>query len=135
MHQLANQQIWQWAGRFRDRELNVGAPPEYIRERLYGALENLTWQVENADAIGFSPELLAMSAHHQLVKIHPFVDGNGRITRLFADVLLLALTGDRVFDWSVEPSDYVAAVRRADASGDMAELLEMVGVEYLTDEV
>lgn len=132
MHALANREIWLWAGLFRERGLDIGAPPEHIREQLYGALETLTWQIENIDTVGLSAEQIAMSAHHQLVKIHPFVDGNGRVTRLFADVLLLALTGDRVFQWT-EAREYFDALRRADISMNVDELLDIVGVESLAD--
>lgn len=133
MHGLANRAIWQWAGQFRTRGLNVGSPPEYIRDRVYETLETLTWQIENVETIDLSPEQIAMSAHHQLVKIHPFVDGNGRITRLFADVLLLALTGERVFEWT-EADEYFDALRRADITMRTDELLEIVGVEILVDD-
>ncbi|NQX29053.1 Fic family protein [Microbacteriaceae bacterium VKM Ac-2854] len=132
MHELANGAIWTWAGRFRTAGLNIGSPPEFIREHLYGALDGFAWQTENIETIGLSPERLAMTAHHQLVRIHPFVDGNGRITRLFADVLLLALTGDRVFDW-IEGTAYFDALRRADFTMDVSELLTIVGVQIFRD--
>jgi fido (protein-threonine AMPylation protein) len=119
--------VWKWAGKLRVREVSIGAAPENIRELLYGELQTLNWQVENLDSIDLTPEFIAMSAHHHLVKIHPFVDGNGRVTRLFADVLLLAMTGYRIFEWTDSP-DYFAALRRADQSMSPEELLSIVGV-------
>lgn len=133
MHELANRSIWTWAGQIRRKGLNVGAPPEHIREQLYGTLDTLTWQVENMTAHSLTPEQIAMRAHHQLVKIHPFTDGNGRITRLFADVLLLALTGDRVFDWT-EAEEYFEALREADVTTEVDELLRVVGIEVIPEE-
>jgi fido (protein-threonine AMPylation protein) len=79
-----------------------------------------------------TPEFVAMSAHHHLVKIHPFVDGNGRVTRLYADALLLSLTGDRIFDWTDDPM-YFDALRRADSSMDPSELLSLIPVKILRD--
>jgi len=35
------------------------------------------------------PVILAALAHHRLVKIHPFVDGNGRIARLVMNLILM----------------------------------------------
>jgi fido (protein-threonine AMPylation protein) len=119
--------VWKWAGKLRVREVSIGAAPENIRDLLYGELQTLDWQVENLDKIDLTPEFVAMCAHHHLVKIHPFVDGNGRVTRLFADVLLLAMTGNRIFEWTDSP-DYFAALRRADQTMNPEELLSVVGV-------
>jgi fido (protein-threonine AMPylation protein) len=72
---------------------------------------------------------VATRAHHLLVQIHPFVDVNGRITRLYADLVSLALTGDRVLDWSgaeVDKEAYIAALRVADTSGDVNPLLAIL---------
>lgn len=132
IHEQANAGIWSWAGRIRTSEVSIGAAPENIRDQLYGELDNLRWQTEHPEVHGLTPEAVAMAAHHHLVKIHPFVDGNGRITRLFADLLLFALTGDRVFDWPDGP-EYFAALRRADASMNPVELVELVGIERLAD--
>lgn len=127
IHEACYGPVWKWAGKLRVREVSIGAAPENIRELLYGELQTLNWQVENLDSIDLTPEFVAMSAHHHLVKIHPFVDGNGRVPRLFADVLLLAMTGNRIFDWTESP-DYFAALRRADQTMSPEELLSIVGV-------
>jgi Fic family protein len=42
---------------------------------------------ENADEI--HPVLRAGIAHHELVRIHPFIDGNGRVARVLASLILL----------------------------------------------
>lgn len=49
-----------------------------------------------ADQTEMPPIEVAARAHHLLVRTHPFGDVNGRITRLYADLVMLALTGDRV---------------------------------------
>lgn len=55
-----------------------------------------TWQIENEAAL---PERIAMNTHHRLEYLNPFTVGDGRVTVLLADTLLLALTdGTRVFD-------------------------------------
>ena len=132
IHAACYGSIWKWAGAIRVRELSIGAAPEHIREALYAELDQLNWQTSNLDSAGLSPEFVAMSAHHHLVKIHPFVDGNGRVTRLYADVLLLAMTGDRIFDWTDEPV-YFEALRRADASMNPDELLTIVEAKVIDE--
>lgn len=48
--------------------------------------ELMSWIDEN---IGFNPVLVSAIAHHELAKIHPFVDGNGRTARLLLNFILL----------------------------------------------
>jgi fido (protein-threonine AMPylation protein) len=132
IHAACYGSVWQWAGRIRERELSIGAAPEHIREALYAELDQLNWQSANIDDLAMTPEFVAMSAHHHLVKIHPFVDGNGRVTRLYADALLLSLIGDRIFDWTDDPM-YFDALRRADSSMDPSELLSLIPVKIFRD--
>jgi fido (protein-threonine AMPylation protein) len=45
------------------------------------------------------PDELAVRLHHRVVKIHPFRNGNGRHSRLLADVLLERHFGLPPFTW------------------------------------
>ena len=53
--------------------------PFLMREYLY-------WL--NRDDKEFHPVLKAGIAHHELVRIHPFIDGNGRVARVLATLIL-----------------------------------------------
>jgi len=46
----------------------------------------------------FPPDEIAVRFHHALVFVHPFPDGNGRWSRLMADVLSVRLDQNR-FTW------------------------------------
>jgi len=69
--------------------------------------------------------------HHRAVLIHPFTNGNGRWSRLLANIWLLR-HGRRVVRWpetvigyeSPLRSDYLRAVRAADR-GDLDPLIAM----------
>jgi Fic-DOC domain mobile mystery protein B len=69
----------------------------------------------------YPPDELAVRLHHRLVAIHPFPNGNGRHSRLMADLLVERL-GRTPFSWGsgtlVNAGDlrrrYVAALRAAD---------------------
>jgi Fic family protein len=85
-------------GQLRRRDVRVGrhvpvspgAVPRFLArfEEIYG-------RVGKTDAI-----LAAAAAHHRLLWIHPFLDGNGRVTRLMSHAMLLeALDTGAV--WSV----------------------------------
>ena len=53
--------------------------PFLMREYLY-------WLNQESD---IHPVLKAGIAHHELVRIHPFIDGNGRVARVLATLILL----------------------------------------------
>jgi Fic family protein len=59
--------------------VSSGAVPRFLArfEKVYGGLGR-------TDAI-----LAAAAAHHRLLWIHPFLDGNGRVTRLMSHAMLL----------------------------------------------
>ncbi len=126
LHRDALGAIWTWAGRIRFREMNIGTAPAWIRPQLYEAMSSVRFCADETDMSALE---VAVRAHHMLVQIHPFVDVNGRITRLYADLVMLALTGDQVVDWSGADADkraYIAALRTADATGDMSPLLAVL---------
>ena len=85
-------------GELRKRDVKVGthiaispgAVPRFLKrfEEVYGRLSK-------TDSI-----LGAAAAHHRLVWIHPFVDGNGRVARLMSHAMLLE-TLDTGAVWSV----------------------------------
>ena len=55
--------------------------------------------------------------HAETVRIHPFIDGNGRTTRLLADLVFLAAQGDESlesYDWAVDKDRYIALLREYD---------------------
>jgi len=78
------------------------------------------------------PAIVAAIAHHRLVWIHPFVDGNGRTCRMFATLLLYQRGYD--FKYLFEMSSYYnnrgdrtpnyRALRTADA-GDEGLAMQM----------
>ena len=90
-------------------------------------LDDARYWVENKT---YPPDELAVRLHHRLVAIHPFPNGNGRTTRLMADLLAVRLGRDP-FTWgSVSLTDvsetrtrYIAALRAADRH-DIRPLLE-----------
>ena len=84
------------------------------------------WQVNNT----YDLREIALRLHHRMVYVHPFPNGNGRFSRLFADLLLW--NNDEVnFTWGscslVEDStmrkQYILALREAD-KGDYQKLIE-----------
>jgi Fic-DOC domain mobile mystery protein B len=116
---------WEWAGRFRRADTNIGLPWHQIPEALRNLCDDLAYQVGR----GGSPwDDLAIRFHHRLVVIHPFPNGNGRHARMATD-LLLHFHEEEPFTWgsaslirdAAARQEYLAALREADR-GDFRRL-------------
>lgn len=79
--------IWAWAGRWRQREVNIGVAPEQVAVELRNAFDNIRYRWEQTD--DWTPRELGIVTHAETVRIHPFADGNGRTTRLLADLVFI----------------------------------------------
>lgn len=65
--------------------------------------------------------IIAIDAHYKFVKIHPFVDGNGRVARLLMNLLLLQSGFPPII---IEPKDrveYINCMQKIDKSNDFQE--------------
>lgn len=101
--------VWSWAGKFRTVETNIGSPPHELPIRLRQFLGDVDYWLANDT---FSPDELAARFHHGLVLIHPFTNGNGRHTRLAADLMCRQL-GVSPFSWGRDSLDIIGDARRA----------------------
>lgn len=118
LHRRMFGEVWRWAGLYRETDKNIGAPHWEVPVRLHEAFENARYWVEHNS---FPADEIAVRFHHALVWIHPFPNGNGRWSRLMADLLVIAL-GQPRFSWGGgdlrQPDEvrrsYIAALRQAD---------------------
>ena len=119
LHRRMLNRVWRWAGKYRVTERNLGVPPYRIQVELMALLDNMRFWIEQGT---YPPDELAMRFHHGLVVIHPFANGNGRWSRLAADILIVQQRGVR-FSWGSgadlrcmgEDRDrYIAALKAAD---------------------
>ncbi len=67
------------------REIVYSAPPP---EEVVPLMEDFIEWLNSSDARGLHPVIVAGIAHYELVRIHPFVDGNGRVARALATLIL-----------------------------------------------
>jgi Fic-DOC domain mobile mystery protein B len=126
LHKRMFGDVWQWAGTIRQHETNIGSLPHQIRPALRELLDTARWWREERP---LPLDEIAVRLHHRMVQIHPFPNGNGRHTRLMAD-LLIDEFGEQPFTWgslnlvAAGPmrATYIAALRAADQH-DIAPLL------------
>jgi len=125
VHRAMFDETWQWAGVLRKKNINLGADWHQIQDELKRLADDIKyWNEDN------NLNLLERSIrlHHRLVKIHPFVNGNGRHARLVADIFLSA-HNEKLPEWPeaglIERTDvrkrYIQALQAAD-KGDYGPL-------------
>lgn len=109
-------------GQFRQQgqDVNVGRHLAPSPDNLNGLLKHWAAKYGSAHLRGERAVISAMAAHHRLLWIHPFLDGNGRVGRLLTDQFLRTLGVGGVGLWCLSrglarSSDrYKEALARAD---------------------
>ena len=108
--------VWSWAGDFRITQTSIGIEAVNIRQALYQLMDDLSFWESTWDYKDTATRL-----HYSLVKIHPFINGNGRCGRLFTDLWLLS-QGKDMLEWGSDNIDdenesrkeYIDALREVD---------------------
>jgi Fic-DOC domain mobile mystery protein B len=80
--------IWDWAGKVRNSQTIPGIHPSQIQSALQDLCNNVAYWNTNGCEMTFLEQ--AARIHHRLVFIHPFLNGNGRFSRLISDRYLKA---------------------------------------------
>lgn len=102
-----------------DGTLHEYCPPEHVDAEMD---QLIAWHRDHA---GVSPEVEAAWLHHRFTQIHPFQDGNGRVARALATLVLIR---DGRFAFSVSPEQkgtYIDALEAADR-GDLDPLVAFI---------
>lgn len=99
-----NQTIQMEPGKFRSRvehEVSVGQHLPPSSNRIQDFMEYFEWRYKFAP-LGKSSRIMAMAiAHHRFNYIHPFLDGNGRVSRLMSHAMALQAGIGAYGLWSV----------------------------------
>lgn len=91
--------VWVVGGQFRDRDVRIGrhVPPE--AKTLETLMEQFCREYKSARYPGDKRLIAIAAAHHRFLWVHPFLDGNGRVVRLWTDAALQAAGLDSVGIW------------------------------------
>ena len=110
---------WEWAGQFRKRDLSIGIDWHKIQIEVKKLADDIEfWRKGKSDLNIFEQ---SVRMHHRLVKIHPFLNGNGRHARMIADIFLFSC-GHKMPIWPsheiISSTDirkrYISALNKAD---------------------
>ena len=114
LHKEMYGDVWEWAGQTRTQNTSIGVDKHQIGE----VLRILVADIQHITG-HFDPIEAATRIHHRAVKTHPFKNGNGRWSRLLANIWLKQL-GHGVTRWpgivgegSIR-DEYLVAVKKAD---------------------
>ncbi|HEV2483109.1 MAG TPA: mobile mystery protein B [Puia sp.] len=127
IHQRMFGEVWKWAGTFRRTNKNIGVDKYSIPVELRILMDDCRFWIS---ANTFSEDEVALRFKHRLVSIHCFANGNGRHSRLMADIIVEKLLNRAAFTWGSANlihsgafrSTYLAALREAD-NGNYQPLL------------
>jgi len=126
VHQIVLKEVIQEVGRYRTGIVAISGstfqpPPPY--EVPFQMQEMIVWYNRNSDEL--SPIELATWLHHRFVQIHPFRDGNGRVSRLLMNLALLRYGYPMAILLRVDRKKYYKALQNAD-NGNLAPLANFV---------
>ena len=114
------------AGRYRKENVTIKGtihiPPDYLKipeliEKLI--LTYNTWS-------GYHPIIRASLLHGELVKIHPFIDGNGRTSRLLMNLDLMNSGYNPVIIKKESRLKYYEALDKAHTTGNYTDFVKLV---------
>jgi len=127
LHKRMYGNVWAWAGEFRKTNKNIGVDKWQIPTELRTLLDDVKfWYANNT----YSPDECTIRFKQRLVSIHCFPNGNGRHSRLMADIIIEKIYKQPVFSWGAANlfrevdarMAYLRAVKTAD-KGDYSLLL------------
>mgnify|MGYP001030038288 CR=1 FL=1 len=88
-------------GHYRDTTVKIGRHIPPHPDQLEALMDRFAAIYAPAAFQGTNRVLAAAAAHHRLAWIHPFLDGNGRVARLFTDYYLIASGVDGYGLWTI----------------------------------
>ena len=133
LHEEMFGDVWDWAGKLRQVELSIGIKAYMVATELKKLSEDLEyWDRQKT----YDVYEIATRLHHKAVQIHPFKNGNGRWSRMLANIYLrqnglmpVKWQEDLLSSENAKRDDYIKALKKADNS-DFEDLIEMHKITY-----
>jgi Fic-DOC domain mobile mystery protein B len=128
LHRRMYKEVWRWAGEFRLSDKNIGVDWKQVPIVLRALIDDCRFWIDQKT---FPEDEVTVRFKHRIVSIHCFPNGNGRHSRLMADVIGSQLLGKKAFSWGENSytdkkharQDYIAALKSADKD-QLSDLLK-----------
>ena len=116
------------AGQYRNMPVRIAGsihepPPAW---QIPAVMNDWAKWLAAAEAKQLDTVSLAAIAHHKLVEVHPFIDGNGRTARLIMNIILMRDGYPPAIIATANRQQYYRALSRAD-NGNPAPIVNFVG--------
>lgn len=120
--------VWDWAGKIRQAELSIGVKAYLIGMEIKKLVDDLEFWEQNKS---FDVIEIASRIHHRAVQIHPFLNGNGRWSRMLANIYLkqnhlqpTKWNENLLSKDNPHRNIYISALKKAD-NGDYSDLIKL----------
>lgn len=119
LHKRMYGNVWSWAGKYRKSDKNIGIDKHQISTQIKILCDDVLYWVKEEI---YSPDEIALRFKHRMVSIHCFPNGNGRHSRLMADIIIEKIFSEDTFTWGAASlskagdnrATYLRAVKIAD---------------------
>lgn len=128
VHRKMFSEVWEWAGTIRKSNKNIGVDKFQIPAALKQLIDDCLYWIEHRT---YDPDVIVIRFSHRIVKIHVFPNGNGRHSRLIADIMISNIFKRSVFTWGrsdlsekgIIRNEYLEALYAAD-DGNIEPLVD-----------
>jgi Fic-DOC domain mobile mystery protein B len=128
LHRRMYGDVWKWAGEYRKTDKNIGVKWTQIQIELKNLMDDTKYWINNKT---YPPEEIAIRFKHRIVAIHCFANGNGRHSRMMADIIIESVFGKETFSWNLsnmvkadeKRKEYIKALKEAD-KGNIKPLMK-----------
>lgn len=115
-----------WAGRYRKSEVFIrGSNTDFPLPNAvpYKMKEFIQWLQAQQDE---HPVRIAANAHYKFVSVHPFIDGNGRTSRLLMNLILIMNGYPMAVIRFEDRVEYLKSLETAQTKGDLQPFYDIV---------
>ncbi|MBT3280720.1 MAG: mobile mystery protein B [Campylobacteraceae bacterium] len=133
LHEEMFGNVWDWAGKLRHIELSIGIKAYLVAMELKKLSDDIQYWDKHKS---FDVYEIATRIHHRAVQIHPFQNGNGRWSRMLANIYLrqkglmpVKWQEDLLARENPKRTEYIQALKKADER-DYTDLIEMHKITY-----
>ena len=124
LHEFVMKGILKNPGQYRTENVRLtGAkirPPSYLK-----MVTLMDEYIQNIKKLNLQPIKKASFIHHELVRIHPFIDGNGRVARLLTNFYLMKKGYPPIVIQSEDREKYYRSLYKAD-KGDLSDFASFI---------
>lgn len=116
----------QWSWRYRQVPVRISGSnvvlPNY--EKVPSLMKDFMRWLQSIQ--GEHPVKIAADAHYKLVSIHPWVDGNGRTSRLLMDLILIQHGYPPAIIKKEERMQYLSSIEEAQLGGSLQKFYDLM---------